>query len=371
MNATPPLAAFHAALLADPAAAQLLAEPIEAPRFEKLAAAWANAQGIALTPAMLRDAPRATPTLLDSCPPAGWLPARLGPDLTIDWLHFASVAPNRSFFDISLTEAGARPLNRSLQLRTTLDTLIDAPRDPGFAPSGFVFHMSRCGSTLVAQMLGAAPGHVALSEPQLLDGLIRAPFADSERQVEALRALAHAWSRGADRLFIKLDSWHTRALPLLRRAFPQVPWIFLHRDPVEVLVSHRRARGYHTVPGLLPLNWFGLEPEDASLPEAEYIARVLERICEPAIAHAEDGGLLLDYAELPQAFFTRILPHFGLTPNPEEQAAMEAAAMRNSKAPETGFQPDGDAKQREAQPDQHAAAARVRSALSPSSASPR
>ncbi|NYT41169.1 aspartyl beta-hydroxylase [Sphingomonas sp. R-74633] len=371
MNATSPLAAFHAALLADPAAAQLLAEPIETPRFARMAMDWANARGIALTPAMLDDTPRPAPLLLDSCPPAGWLPAKLGPDLTIDWLHFAGVAPNRSFFDISLTEAAARPLNRVLRVRTTLDTLIDAPRDPGFAPSGFVFHMSRCGSTLVAQMLGAVPGHFALSEPQLLDGLIRAPFDDPELQVEALRALVYAWSRGADRLFVKLDSWHTRALPLLRRAFPQVPWIFLHRDPVEVLVSHRRERGFQTVPGLIPLDWFGLEPDDATLPEAEYIARVLERICEPAIAQAADGGLLLDYTELPQAFFTRILPHFGLTPTPDERATMDAAARRNSKEPDTGFQPDGEAKQREARPDQHAAAARVRAALSLSSASPR
>ncbi|MDG2533205.1 sulfotransferase [Sphingomonas sp. HITSZ_GF] len=370
MNATSPLAAFRAALLADPAAQQQLAEPVEPDRFEAQACAWAAAQGIALTPAMLREAEQGAPLRIERCPPAGWLPAALGPDLAIEWLHFAGVVPNHPFFEIAQREARARPLNRLLRLRTTLDTLIDAPRAAGFAPAGFIFHMSRCGSTLVAQMLGAAPGHVALSEPAPLDALIRAPLGDEERHAEALRALLHAWGRSADRLFVKFDAWHTRALPLLRRAFPHVPWIFLHRDPVEVLVSHRRGRGTHTVPGLIPLDWFGLAPADAGLPETAFTARVLEQICTPAMAHAAEGGLLVDYAELPRAFFTRILPHFGLEPDARARVAMERAAARNAKEPHAAFLPDDDAKQREAGPEQHAAAARVRVVLSPS-ASPR
>jgi hypothetical protein len=43
---------------------------------------------------------------------------------------------------------------------------------------------------------------------------------------------------GETRLFLKLDCWHMRDLPLFRRAFPNTPWVFLYRDPVEVLVSH-------------------------------------------------------------------------------------------------------------------------------------
>jgi hypothetical protein len=36
-------------------------------------------------------------------------------------------------------------------------------------PDGFVFHMSRCGSTLVAQMLAVVPDHVVVSEAEPLD----------------------------------------------------------------------------------------------------------------------------------------------------------------------------------------------------------
>jgi hypothetical protein len=369
MNANSALAAFRTAAVTDPVAAQHLAEPILPDLFEQRACAWAATQGIALTAEMLRNA-GSEPHLLDSCPPQGWLPAKMARTDTIEWLHFAGVAPNHPFFEEAVQEAAIRPLNRLLRLRTSLATLVAAQRDPGFAPAGFVFHMSRCGSTLVSRMLGAPPGHVSLSEPPPLDAVIRGDFADSDDRMEAMRALVHAWGRGAGRLFLKLDSWHTRALPLLRRAFPEVPWIFLHRDPIEVLVSHRRMPGMHAVPGLIPLDWFGLAPEDARLPSPAFIARVLARICEPALTHALDGGLLIDYSELPEALFTHILPHFGFAPDDAARAAMEAAAGRDAKAPDTRFIPDRDAKQREADAAIRAAAAPVAALLS-LSASPR
>ena len=49
--------------------------------------------------------------------------------------------------------------------------------------------------------------------------------------------------------FVKFDSWNTLDLALIRRAFPDVPWIFLYRDPVEVIVSHMRQRGSQMIPG--------------------------------------------------------------------------------------------------------------------------
>ena len=68
-------------------------------------------------------------------------------------------------------------------------------------------------------------------------------------------------------------------LPLIRAAFPAVPWIFLYRNPVEVLVSHSRRRGAHVIPGVL-----SVPPDlDQPMPLVEYAARVLARICEAAL----------------------------------------------------------------------------------------
>jgi hypothetical protein len=370
MIATPqtPFKRFRAAVMADPAAQSHLAEPFDPALFEARAIAWATTQGIALTTEDLAECGRpdpigmfrisAAPVTQLEWPSGDWLPAGFaqGSEPAIQWLHFAGTSHGTPFFEEAVRRVANLPFNRMFRTTTPLSGFVG--RTGLRAPSGFIFHMSRCGSTLVSQLLGAAPGHVSISETSVLDSVIRHPFDDPAAHADALRALVHAYGRGAEHLFLKLDSWHTRALPLLRRAFPDTPWIFLYRDPVEVLVSQRRMRGAHTVPGMLPPEWFGLGPEDAHLPELDFIARVLERTCGAVLEHGLAGGLLVNYSELPDAFFERILPHFRITPDPDALAGMTAATRRDSKAPETAFTADAAAKQREADPELRAAANR-------------
>jgi hypothetical protein len=81
------------------------------------------------------------------------------------------------------------------------------------------------------------------------------------------------------------------------------------------------------------------------VPDEDYCARVLAAICDAAAGNAAlGGGLLIDYCELPQAVFSNIAPHFGLMLRPEEDAAMQAAARYDAKAPAREFVPDGAAK---------------------------
>jgi hypothetical protein len=242
---------------------------------------------------------------------------------------------------------------------------VQAEREGAIAPTGFIFHMSRCGSTLASQMLGAIPGAISVSEPEPLDTLLQLPLlvpgVPPELHVEAIRAMIAALGRDRSgdttRYFVKLDSWHTLALPALRQAFPDVPWIFLYREPVEVLVSQERMRGSQVTPGVLPPQVLGFTEEESSLPDVDYIAKVLARTCDAVIEHWDlGGGLVVDYRELPEAMFTRVLPHFGVEPTPEERAAMEAASGRDAKAPDTTFKADSAEKRKEASPAARAAA---------------
>src|ERR1700692_3108813 len=101
---------------------------------------------------------------------------------------------------------------------------------------------------------------------------------------------------GAERhYFVKLDSWHALALPRFRRAFPNVTWLFLYRDPVEVMVSQIRQRGAQMVPEIVPPGLYGIDAFDFADLEA-YSARVLAKICQAAADHAgAGGGLLVNY----------------------------------------------------------------------------
>jgi hypothetical protein len=234
-------------------------------------------------------------------------------------------------------------------------------------PDGFVFHMSRCGSTLVARMLAAVPQHIVVSEAEPLDSIVQLPLLgpglSEDRHIEALRAMIAALGRDRSgrsrRYFVKLDSWHACALPLFRRAFPETPWIFLHRDPLEVLVSQMRLRGAQTVPGVLPPHVFGFAPGEEALPDVDYVARVLGRICAAVIDFwGLGGGMLVDYRELPDALLDRILPHFGMEPTADERALMQATSRRDAKAPDTQFAADSAHKRRAADDATRAAAER-------------
>ncbi len=299
----------------------------------------------------IRDAAQAAsvPPARRATAPPGWLPAQVlqedGQPVAA-WRRFGTRRLAEPFYGDDLAAAGFRPLNRLVALRTPLP---GPDERPACVPDGLVFHMSRCGSTLAARMLAASPAHVVISEAAPIESVLRLDL-DDDAKVEALRAMVSALGRpraGETRLFLKLDCWQVRDQPLLRRAFPDTPWVFLYREPVEVLVSHLRRRGVQMIPALVPPALLGLD--SPGTPDADYCAQVLAALCEGAARHlAQGGGRLVNYRDLPQALFTTILPWFGVIPSQDELEAMRAASGHDAKAPEKAFAPDGEAKRREA-----------------------
>jgi hypothetical protein len=208
--------------------------------------------------------------------------------------------------------------------------------------------MSRCGSTLTAQMLAAAPETIVVSEAQPIDQMLqiamRNPEVGAGLFANMIAGLCQVRDDRHRRAVIKLDSWHTLALPFFRYVFPDVPWAFLYREPAEVLASQVLQRGIQTVPEYLPPALFGLTPDDAVDSEA-YCARVLARTCKAVLQPlADGGGIAVNYRELPDALFTRIAPHFGLEISAEARAAMRTVAARDAKRPSLPFDASQPAK---------------------------
>src|SRR5262249_51348114 len=132
-------------------------------------------------------------------------------------------------------------------------------------------------------------------------------------------------------------------------------WVFLYRDPVEVMVSQYKMPGMQMIPGALGPELADIAPSP-DRPD-DYRARVLARICAPIVAeHARGGGLLVNYRDLPEALWTAILPHFGVAASAEERAAMAETAKYDAKVPAFEFTPDSETRQREAGPTMRAAA---------------
>ncbi len=291
-----------------------------------------------------------------------WVPVRLRRQSGVwrlQWRRLGAARFTDPFFAQTIDACVAHPANLLFTRETGVGTLREtAARSPGLPPTAFIFHMSRCGSTLITQMLAALERNIVISEARPIDDVLRAHLQDPALE-EPARLLWLQWLvsvLGRRRfpaeahLFIKFDCWHSLFLPLIRRAFPGVPWLFVYRQPVEVLASQSRHRGAHMIPGVLEPALFGWDPAAvAAMDLDEYGARVLAAVGEAALSAAQDGsGEFLDYSELPQAVFRRFLPRWnpGLTEAELERAA--TAALLNAKNPILPFEPDSARKRGEA-----------------------
>jgi hypothetical protein len=280
-------------------------------------------------------------------PQAGWLPAQLALDgaaPAVDWVYFGARRLGAPLYEGDLRSALARPFNMVFRFRTPLSELGRWARAlPGLRPSGLIFHMSRCGSTLVSQMLAASPANLMVSEAGPIDAILQLGGAAPTGLQDMIGALGQA-RNGEQRYFIKLEAWHLLAMPAFRAAFPGTPWLFLHRDPAEVVVSHMRQPAQLAPAAVLDAVCGAGAAEQGG---PDLCARTLGAICRAALeARAGGGGLLVDYRELPDAVWSRILPHFGVACDDDERAAMAAAARFDAKAPWLAFAGDAQEKQR-------------------------
>lgn len=273
----------------------------------------------------------------------------------IDWCHLGTERFREPFFDATIGRQIRKPFNLLFRPQTPLVLLEDwLEQHPPLPPTGFIFHMSRCGSTLMSQMLAACPENIAISEALPIDTALQPAGMTDDLRIRLLRAVVGGLGqrRGGDerRYFIKFDCWHTLYLDLIRQAFPAVPWLFLYRDPVEVLVSQIRQRGVQTVPGMIRPELFGIDFADAvQMPAAEYCAKVLATICQAALDRRRvDAGLLVNYDELPEAIWSKVPQHFRTEWTAAEREAMTEALKFDAKAPYFEFVPDAAEKRRQA-----------------------
>jgi hypothetical protein len=298
-----------------------------------------------------------------------WIPIRVAgfEDVPyVDWFYTGDAELDGSNLADIVRRSMSRPFNYALRKRTLLDDLgeyVDAIS--AGPPAGLVFHMSRCGSTLVSRMLSAITGTLVVAEAGAIENVLRAhlknPEIDDERRVAWLRWIVAAigmTDRRRERYVLKLDSWQTGDLALFERAFPGVPWTYVYRDPIEVLVSHLRGISYMMAAGNAPA-LLGIPVTDAiRIPRLEYCERALLHIGEAVLAHGVSAAQLVEYSELPQAVWTQIAPAFGLAVSPGDLAAMRAIASIDAKRPDQPFRDDRDAKHQEATAQVREAAAR-------------
>ncbi len=281
----------------------------------------------------------------------GWTPFRAafhGPEMLVDWCHLHGRRATEPFFHATVAEAMRHPFNLAFQQRTPIEALAELP--PGLPVAGFVFHMSRCGSTLITQALAAFESNIVVSEAAPLRSVLRAHGvgrASPDAVSGWLKGLVNAYAQQRfsyeARLVVKFMAADVLDIALVRNAFPDVPWIFVTRDPAEILASQAASAGVDLLPGQVAASRLGLTGAVETMEETAYRAHVLAALAQAALdAHASGRGIILDHSELPSALWTKVAAHFGLHPHPAALDLMQAVSRRHSKRPAEPFVLDRD-----------------------------
>lgn len=221
-------------------------------------------------------------------------------------------------------------------------------------PTAFIFHISRCGSTLLTQMLSQLDTSIVLSEPPVIDAFFRHYPSHTETELSVFRQLMSALGQrrtGQERHFIvKFDSWHIAKLDFIRTAFPNTPVFFLYRDPQQVLASHRRQRGPQMIPGFVDMGPIRVEQSDLQPGDLDgYCLRVLDQFYRHAITqHQKHPMALLNYQELPQIVWQSLLNILNIKVSDNELAQLKARSQFHSKYPQQHFGGDPNGTQRHA-----------------------
>ena len=155
-------------------------------------------------------------------------------------LHQYAAAPYDfpKFKDIVTTSK----CNENTQRKQKLSMLLQEAPQTRITPTAFVFHESRVGSTLVSNMLAANPRSLVFSESKPpVDALFHCPRCGNDQERGALfRSVVHLMGASAphDHLFFKFQSIVAQKMSIVLTAFPDVPWVFIYRAPVQTLMSH-------------------------------------------------------------------------------------------------------------------------------------
>ena len=235
----------------------------------------------------------------------------------------------------------------------------------GIAPHGIIYHVSKCGSTLVSQTLKQLDGTSVYSQPEALNGLLMPPHAcDPDELTRSLRGFGALLAQHAAGPYVlKLESWHTLYCRELQRAFPTTPWVFCIRDPIDVAVSiiedpdpgvwYRRL-GSDANPFF---DEFGL-PQAAARTQGDYIALFYAKFCAAIRQLAPQTGRIVLYDSMPESIWTTVAPLFGLKVSAAGLARMQRSTAYYSKDPRgaaSRFVPDSADKRRRVAADVRAA----------------
>jgi len=297
----------------------------------------------------------------------GWIPNRI---VRKDETHFLELSrlrypsPRETFIAFDLEKSGQKVYMPPYEL------LKQNKYTHNNKPAAFIFHLSRCGSTVLSEMFRPLHKYQIVAESEAIGNMFQTFNCSHEKQVIALQNMIGLFQRSLrpndEELIFKLSSWNAVTIRIFQVAFPDTPCFFLYRDPAEVMVSMLRKppawlnrkkiavkleENKRTGNGNLQRDFYTemlarVHYED-TLSDTELYARLLGDICQ-CIVDAPQPVLSMDYTSLPESMPNIIAPYFGLEIENTDLNRIMAASQLDTKeiGSRKSFVPDSEKKQK-------------------------
>lgn len=246
-------------------------------------------------------------------------------------------------------------------------------------PTAVIFHQSRCGSTLLSNILASfMPDHTRVysEAPAPMAALMACPSdgsattnakCDPGAHEKLIQDVFYMMGRSPgptlpQYVFYKFQSYGSLMMNVFSKAMPETPWMFVYRDPVEILMSHfknyqsgnpvgkrfspncLRNRGTSNQPPLLKtlVEKHGRKISDLS--KEEYCAAHLASLGQSAFEeHEREKGLsdtaprwFINYKDFPFRVFEDILPKLVTSVSSEQRQRMIEVSQKYSKGGKAG-----------------------------------
>jgi hypothetical protein len=214
-------------------------------------------------------------------------------------------------------------------------------------PDLMIFHIGRCGSTLLSEVLRLDRGNFVLSEPGPPSTWHKMkPGSQYSRQDKlelfrgTLRSYSAARLKYETRTIFKFSTYNNFYFKKYVEAFPACPRFFLHRHPNEVLMSYLKGAPSY-VQGLYTFFSEEKKPKVQS-GYLHYLVHHLRSLYEAVETQMDPDTVILNYDQLDLQGIKNIFLHLGYRWNPDVEKRVRHRMRYYSKPRRKGKLFKGD-----------------------------
>ena len=279
------------------------------------------------------------------------IPFKMLTENDIRWLNTKSISFKRFMFRDVIVAARKADTSHTITKTDLLGIIEAASGLEQITPAGLIFHIGRCGSTLLSNALCAVNGTVVLAEPSPISTLYRhhltaddgSLLSDPNYIANLLRSFVNilgAATQPENGLYLKFTSWNTLLINHIRTIWPTTPIAFAFREPTGVIDSMLAKKvgwmKFYNNPQIVSA-LLNMEVSEATdMPFMDFYIKMLTKLYKTGM-HLTDDDLLLNYGNNKMDNIEKLLIHFKLTPTTLDTQQIHETSRYHSKVRHAGM----------------------------------